>query len=46
MSPAETLFVTVALYNQKIFNPAFQVGPEEWEQALAERLAKPNGGCC
>jgi hypothetical protein len=41
MSPAETLFVTVALYNQKIFNPAFQVSPEEWEQALAERLANP-----
>jgi hypothetical protein len=41
MSPVETMFVAVALYNQKIFNPAFQVSPEEWEQALAERLANP-----
>jgi hypothetical protein len=41
MSPAETMFVTVALYEQKIFNPAFQVSPEEWEKALAERLANP-----
>jgi len=41
MSPAETVCVAVGLLYQKIFNPAFQVSPEEWEQALAERLANP-----
>jgi hypothetical protein len=42
MSPLEAAFVTLNLIHQKLYNPAFQVTPEEWhQQRYAAKLDRP-----
>jgi hypothetical protein len=44
MSPAEALFVASQLATQKIFNPEYQIDPNDWATGVARRRAALKNG--